>query len=145
MILATRRTFIVEKSWKNMYFHPKLAWPPITYDVISRKQLTITKLVSKSARGMNEQLQKTSGLMFYPLGKKLRKTLWRGGKVASTPYSPCTPEGQLYRPYSISFNSSNVGKFFYSWMLKDCIEDQRKKAVMFTSSTKREIKSFTSD
>ena len=36
MILATRFTFIVERSWKNMYFHPKLAWPPATYDVISR-------------------------------------------------------------------------------------------------------------
>ena len=34
--LAARFTFIVEKIWKNMYFHPKLAWPPATYDVISR-------------------------------------------------------------------------------------------------------------
>ena len=35
MILATRFTFIVERSWKNMYLHPKLAWPPASYDVIS--------------------------------------------------------------------------------------------------------------
>ena len=35
-----------------MYFHPKLAWPSATYDVISRNHshLTISELVSKSAR-----------------------------------------------------------------------------------------------
>ena len=48
------------------------------------QQLTITKLVSKSARGMTEQLLKTSGAVFYPLGKQLRKTLWGRG-VASPP------------------------------------------------------------
>ena len=36
MILATRFTFIVEKSWKNMYFHTKFARLPSTYDVIAR-------------------------------------------------------------------------------------------------------------
>ena len=35
MICSTRFAFIVERSWKNMYFHPKMAWPPATYDVIS--------------------------------------------------------------------------------------------------------------
>ena len=29
---------------------------------------------------------------------------------------------KLYRAYSISFNSSNVGDFFWSWILKDYIE-----------------------
>ena len=29
--------------------------------------------------------------------------------------------------YSISFNSSNVGNYFWSWILKDCIEVQEKK------------------
>ena len=29
---------------------------------------------------------------------------------------------QLYRAYSISFNSSNVGQSFWSWTLKDCIK-----------------------
>ena len=28
---------------------------------------------------------------------------------------------KLYRAYSISFNSSNVGDFFWSWILRDCI------------------------
>ena len=33
----------------------------------------------------------------------------------------------LHRTYSISFNSSNVGKFFWSCILKDCIEVQGNK------------------
>ena len=31
-----------------------------------------------------------------------------------------------YRAYSTPFSSSNVGKFFWSWFLKDCIEVQEK-------------------
>ena len=38
--------------------------------------------------------------------------------------SPCF---KLYCTYPISFNSSNVGIFFESWILKDCIELQEKK------------------
>ena len=34
---------------------------------------------------------------------------------------------KLYRAYSISFSSLNVGNFFVNWILKDCIEDQEKK------------------
>ena len=40
--------------------------------------LTITKPVSKSARGMNEQLLKTLDPDVLSSRKKLRKTLWRG-------------------------------------------------------------------
>ena len=32
-----------------------------------------------------------------------------------------------YRAYSILFTSSNVGKCFWSWILKDCIKVQEKK------------------
>ena len=51
---------------------------------------------------------------------------------------------KLYRAYSISFNSANNGKFFWSWLLKDCIEVQEKKncCFLFMSSTKREIRTF---
>ena len=31
---------------------------------------------------------------------------------------------KICRAYSISFNSSNVGKFFWSWILKACIKVQ---------------------
>ena len=34
---------------------------------------------------------------------------------------------KLYRAYSNSFNSSNVGKSFWSWIQKDCIKVQEKK------------------
>ena len=34
---------------------------------------------------------------------------------------------KLYRAYSTLFNSSNVGKSFWSWILKDCIKIQEKK------------------
>ena len=34
---------------------------------------------------------------------------------------------KLYHAYSIAFNSSNVGKLFWSWILKDCIKVQGKK------------------
>ena len=34
---------------------------------------------------------------------------------------------KLYRAYSISFISSNVGNIFLSWILKDCIKIQEKK------------------
>ena len=54
---------------------------------------------------------------------------------------------KLYRAYSISFNSSNVGKCFWSWLiLKDCIKVQEMKkescCLLFPSSTKREIRQF---
>ena len=53
---------------------------------------------------------------------------------------------KLYRAYSISFNSSNVGKFFWSWILKDCIKVYEKKkescCLVFPSSTKRAIRHF---
>ena len=35
-ISSTSFTFIVERSWKNVDFHSKMAWTPATYDVISR-------------------------------------------------------------------------------------------------------------
>ena len=54
---------------------------------------------------------------------------------------------QLYRAYSISFNSSNVGQFLWSWTLKDCIKvkGKKEKVVVLCSrppATKREISPF---
>ena len=53
----------------------------------------------------------------------------------------------LYDAYSILFNSSNVGNFFWSWILKDFIkvQEKKKKVVvfdLFPSWTKREIRHF---
>ena len=53
---------------------------------------------------------------------------------------------KLYRAYYISFDLSNVGKFLWSRILKDCIKVQEKKkengCFVFQSSTKREIRDF---
>ena len=87
MILATRFTFIVERSWKNMYFHPELAWLPATYDVISRNHSNGPSL--NSSQNLRERWTnsywKRRVLMFYPLGKNSEKPY---GGVASTPPPP---------------------------------------------------------
>ena len=71
MILATRFTFIVQISWKNRYFHSKIAWPPATYDVISRNHSNSPSLnLSQNIReGWTNSYWKRQVLMFYPLGK----------------------------------------------------------------------------
>ena len=51
---------------------------------------------------------------------------------------------KVNRAYSISFDSSKVGKFFWSLILKDCIKEPEKKKetcfLVFPSSTNREIR-----
>ena len=51
-----------------------------------------------------------------------------------------------YRACSISFNSSNISKFFCSWILKGLYQSSGKEKescrLLFTSSTKREIRHF---
>ena len=39
---------------------------------------------------------------------------------------------KLHRAYSISFTSSNAGKRFWSWILKDCIKVQEKKRKLLS-------------
>ena len=82
MILATIFTFIVERSWKNMYFHPKLAWPPATSDVIYRNHSNWPSLnLSQNVReGLTNW--KRLVLTFYPLGKNSEKPY---GWVVSIP------------------------------------------------------------
>ena len=97
MILATRFTFIVERSWKNMYFHPKLAWPPATYDVISRNHSSWPSLNSSQnlREGWTNSYWKRQVLMFYPPGKNSEKPYWGGGGGGGTGYYPLSP---LVRP-----------------------------------------------
>ena len=55
--------------------------------------------------------------------------------------SRCFKLLKLYRTYSISFNSSNVGNFFWRW--KDCQRSSgTESCLVFTSITKREIRYF---
>ena len=76
IISSTSFTSTVEKSWENMRFHSKMAWPPATYEVISPYHSKYSKLVSKFAQRINEQLQKTSSaLRFIVYKKKNQKAL----------------------------------------------------------------------
>ena len=53
---------------------------------------------------------------------------------------------KLYRAYSISFNSSNVGNFLLDLNFKELYQSSRKEkescCLVFTSSTKRETRHF---
>ena len=61
-----------------------------------------------------------------------RRRLWkRQLKVKSRCF-------KFYRVYSISFNSSKVDNWFWSWILKDCIEVQEKKKKVVVCSRPRE-------
>ena len=92
MISATRFTFIVERSWKNMYFHPKLAWPPATDNAISRNHSNWPSLnLSQNLREVwANSCWKRQVLMFFSLGKNSEKTL-RG--MASPPPPPLYVRG----------------------------------------------------
>ena len=96
---------------------------------------------------------------FYPRNKSARTSLIRGSFIKATTTDMATKGVfkllQLNRAYSISFNSSDVAIFFWSWNLKDCIEVQEKKNKVFASlspapgrclvstfSTNREIRNF---
>ena len=75
IILSSTFTFIVERCWKNMHFHSKMAWPPATYDVISRNHSSwpSLKLSQNELEGWTNSYWKRHVLMSYRLGKKFRK------------------------------------------------------------------------
>ena len=66
-----------------MYFRPKMAWPPATYDIISRNHN------HKWARGVNKQALKTPGPDVLSSRKKLWKTL--EGHPPPPPHYPHPP------------------------------------------------------
>ena len=76
MILSTRFTSIVERSWKNMSFHPKMAWPPATYDIISQNDsnLLSLNLSQKCARDERTATENVRCWCFI-LQEKTQKTL----------------------------------------------------------------------
>ena len=75
MISGTRFTFIVERSWKNMYFRPKLAWPPAIDNAISRNHSNWpSPNLSQNLREVwANSYWKRQVLMFFPLGKNSEK------------------------------------------------------------------------
>ena len=50
---------------------------------------------------------------------------------------------QVHCSYSMSFNLSNVGEVFWSWILKDCFnvtKNKQRRCLVFMLSTRREIR-----
>ena len=49
---------------------------------------------------------------------------------------------KLHPAYSISFNSSNVGNFLWSWILEDCIkvQEEKKKVIVLCSRPRQNVK-----
>ena len=81
-----------------MRFHSKMAWTPVLLmmsylaTIVTDHHLTYLKM---RARGIDEQLLKTSGAEVLSPRKKIRKNLKGGGQPSSPPppHPPCTSEG----------------------------------------------------
>ena len=69
-----------------MYFHPKLSWPPGTYDVIHRNHSSwpSINLFQNLRKGWTKSYWKYQVVMSYPLRKKSEKP-YGGVGVAVTP------------------------------------------------------------
>ena len=95
--------FYVGKSWKNVYFHSKMAWPPPTNDVISRnhKNWLLLNLTQNAREGWTNSYWKHQVLMFYLLGENSEKPYG----VASTP-----PPPNLARP-----RLNDTTPYFWLW------------------------------
>ena len=66
---------LLKEVEKNMYFHSKMAWPPATYDVISRNHRNWpSRNSSQNLReGWTNNYWKRQVLMSYPLAKNSEK------------------------------------------------------------------------
>ena len=110
MISGTRFTFIVERSWKNLYFRPKLAWPPAIDNAISRNHSNWPSLnLFQNLREVwANSYWKRQVLMFYPLGKDSQKPKEDG--IPPPPAPRCTSEGSKFaRRFSLWWQLT----FFY--------------------------------
>ena len=89
-----------KKFKKKMYFHPKMTWPPATYDVISQNHSNCLSLSSSQnvCKGWMNSYWKRQVLMFYPLGKKLKKPSRGAGKCHTPPPPPHSPTLYVVSP-----------------------------------------------
>ena len=65
-------------------------------------------------------------------GSLQKKNDGHGYKNVNSVNSCCL---QIYRAYSVSFNSPNAGKVFWRWILKDCLWKEKKNVVVLCSRT----------
>ena len=81
--------FYCWKSWKNMYFQSKRAWPPPTYDVITRNHRhgPSPNLTQNVCEGWTNSYGKRQVLKFYPLEENSDKPYGGGGGGGTTPRS----------------------------------------------------------
>ena len=89
-----------EKLQKNMYFHPKMAWPPAAYDVISQNHSNCLSLNSSQnvCKEWMNSYWKRQVLMFYPLGKNSKKPSSGAGGCHNPPPPPNSPTLYVVRP-----------------------------------------------
>ena len=77
---------------KNMHFHSKMAWPPSTYDLLSRNHRNWSSLdmPQNGREGKTNSYWKRQVLMINRLGKKTQKNL-RGCGIQQPPAPPPPP------------------------------------------------------
>ena len=105
MVLATRFTLFVERNWKNMCFYQQMVWPPATYDVIARNHsnwLSLNFPQNVRDRWTNSYWERQV-LIFYPLGKKLRKTFEGMASNPPPPPPPVRPRVNLVQRGAFAF------------------------------------------
>ena len=117
--------FYCWKKLKNMYFHSKMVWPHMTSYLWNWPSLNLTQ---NCARGMNEQLLKTSGADVLPSRKKeLRKTLYAQGlRIKTTPGTGTNTEAMTAQnshapsPLEVKFVKEPSNGSDKSSFIKDC-------------------------
>ena len=121
MILAARLTLIIEKSWKNMYFHSKIAWPLTTYDVISRNHgnwhhWACLKIRARDKRKVSEM----SGANVSSSWKKTQKNLRGDDNFRKIICSEDDLRSRIFGSFSVKFLAcllllgfSNIKKMVY--------------------------------
>ena len=80
--------------------------------------MTITKPVSKSARGMNEQLLIRQVLIFYPPGKKSEKPYGSEGGIHPPPPSSCSVRVKIKVILSLCIKTKICKYLILSWKKK---------------------------
>ena len=100
--------FYCRKKFKKYVFSPKLAWPPVAYDVITRyhSNWPSLNLSQNVCEGWMNSYWKRQNLTFYDLGENAEKP-------------PCTFEGYLSKTWMVHHLSNDrtpkISALCYIW------------------------------